>query len=201
MHHAPCKWCLFVCLLFSLNWYILTLNNRSTEFCFPFNGQTHERFYCHWPSFVFCNYYQFSNPWYDYFTTRRKRNLSSYFKRVHNRFGGMRDLANFCGDIRDGSWKQEREAGISFESGSGIWVFEESGCENRKGKVAGYGILIFTRLHDLTGAGWYKWIVCEWSVSAFKWCIDQGIMSALVLISERGIRHMSCCISWPCLRS
>ena len=27
-------------------------------------------------------------------------------------FGGMRDLANFCADIRDGSWKQEREAGI-----------------------------------------------------------------------------------------
>ena len=24
-------------------------------------------------------------------------------KRVHNRFGGMWDLANFCGDIRDGS--------------------------------------------------------------------------------------------------
>ena len=24
-------------------------------------------------------------------------------ERVHNRFGGMRDLANFCGDIRDGS--------------------------------------------------------------------------------------------------
>ena len=23
--------------------------------------------------------------------------------RVHNRFGGTRDLANFCGDIRDGS--------------------------------------------------------------------------------------------------
>ena len=23
--------------------------------------------------------------------------------RVHNRFGGMRDLAYFCGDVRDGS--------------------------------------------------------------------------------------------------
>ena len=43
--------------------------------------------------------------------------------RVHNRFGGMRDLANFCGDIRNGSWKQEREAGISIESGSGILCF------------------------------------------------------------------------------
>ena len=37
--------------------------------------------------------------------------------------------------------------------GAGFCVFEESGCENRKGKVAGYGISIFTRLHDLTGAG------------------------------------------------
>ena len=35
----------------------------------------------------------------------------------------------------------------------GFCVFEESGRENRKGKVAGYGISIFTRLHDLTGAG------------------------------------------------
>ena len=40
-----------------------------------------------------------------------------------------------------------------FRVGAGFCVFEESGCENRKGKVAGYGILIFTRLHDLTGAG------------------------------------------------
>jgi len=38
-------------------------------------------------------------------------------------------------------------------AGVGFCVFEESGCENRKGKVVGYGILIFTRLHDLTGAG------------------------------------------------
>ena len=37
--------------------------------------------------------------------------------------------------------------------GMGFCVFTASGCENRKGKVAGYGILIFTRLHDLTSAG------------------------------------------------
>ena len=30
-------------------------------------------------------------------------NCHDPFKRVHNRFGGMRDLANFCGDIRDGN--------------------------------------------------------------------------------------------------
>jgi len=46
----------------------------------------------------------------------------------------MRDLANFCGDI------QEREAGISIASGSGILCFNGSECEKRKGKVAGYGI-------------------------------------------------------------
>ena len=36
-------------------------------------------------------------------------------------FSGIRDLANFCGDI------QEREAGISIESGSGILCFEGVG--------------------------------------------------------------------------
>ena len=40
---------------------------------------------------------------------------------VHNRFGGMRDLDNFCGDIRGASSKQEREAGISITSGSGVF--------------------------------------------------------------------------------
>jgi len=29
--------------------------------------------------------------------------LHAFIVRVHNMFGGMRDLANFCGDIRDGS--------------------------------------------------------------------------------------------------
>jgi len=38
-------------------------------------------------------------------------------------FGGMRDLANFCGDIQDGSWKREREAGILITSRSGILCF------------------------------------------------------------------------------
>ena len=38
-------------------------------------------------------------------TKNRSRYNSSTERlpRVHNRFGGMRDLANFCGDIRDGS--------------------------------------------------------------------------------------------------
>ena len=43
--------------------------------------------------------------------------------RVHNRFGGMRDLAIFCGDIRDASYKKEREAGVLIMSGSGISYF------------------------------------------------------------------------------
>ena len=34
-------------------------------------------------------------------------------KKVHNMFGGMRDLAIFCGDTRDASYKKgERKAGI-----------------------------------------------------------------------------------------
>ena len=47
--------------------------------------------------------------------------------RGHNRFGGMRDLAIFCGDTRDASSKQEREAGILIASGSGISYFYELG--------------------------------------------------------------------------
>jgi len=42
---------------------------------------------------------------------------------------------------------------FQLRAGAGFCVFTASGCENRKGKVAGYGILIFTRLHDLTSAG------------------------------------------------
>ena len=38
--------------------------------------------------------------------------------RVHNRFGGMRDLAIFRADTRDASWKQERDAGILITRGS-----------------------------------------------------------------------------------
>jgi len=38
-------------------------------------------------------------------------------------------------------------------AGAGFCVIKGSGCENCKGKVAGYGILIFTRLHDLSSAG------------------------------------------------
>ena len=39
----------------------------------------------------------------------------------------MRDLAIFCGDTRDASSKQEREAGILMASGSGISYFYELG--------------------------------------------------------------------------
>ena len=47
------------------------------------------------------------------------------------------------------SGKQE----FQLRAGAGFCVFTALGCENRKGKVAGYGILIFTRLHDLTSTG------------------------------------------------
>ena len=52
--------------------------------------------------------------------------------KVHNRFGGMRDFAIFCGDTRDASLKQGRETGISITSG--VPVFMRSGCDNPKGK-------------------------------------------------------------------
>ena len=42
---------------------------------------------------------------------------------------------------------------VQLRAGAGFCVFKDSGCENSKGKVAGYGILIFTRLHDLTSSG------------------------------------------------
>ena len=48
---------------------------------------------------------------------------------------------------RSGKWE------FQLRAGAGFCVFTASGCENRKGKVAGYSILIFTRLHDLTSAG------------------------------------------------
>jgi len=90
-------------------------------------------------------------------------------KRVHNRFGGMRDLANVSGDIRDGSWKQVRDTGISITSGSGICVFKESGCEDRKRKQRNAGVIsIFTRLDDFTRADWYKCILCGMKCVGFQ---------------------------------
>jgi len=49
----------------------------------------------------------------------------------------------------NGSAKQE----FQLRAGAGFCVIKGSGCENRKGKEAGYGTLIFTRLHDMTSSG------------------------------------------------
>jgi len=49
----------------------------------------------------------------------------------------------------NGSGKQE----FQLRAGAGFCAIKGSGCENCKGKVAGYGILIFPRLHDLTSSG------------------------------------------------
>ena len=57
--------------------------------------------------------------------------------RVPNRFGGMRDLAIFRGDIRDLSRKQGREAGISVASGSGNSYFWGVGMRDWQGKRSG----------------------------------------------------------------
>ena len=69
--------------------------------------------------------------------------------RVHNRFGGMR-LWRYSGqELKNRSGKREFQLRV----GAGFCVIKGSGCENRKGKVAGYANLIFTRLHDLTSSG------------------------------------------------
>ena len=57
--------------------------------------------------------------------------------RVPNRFGGMRDLAFFRGDIRDLSGKKGWEAGISVAGGSGISCFYRVGMRDWQGKQSG----------------------------------------------------------------
>ena len=57
--------------------------------------------------------------------------------RVPNRFGGMRDLAFFRRDIRDLSWKQGREGGITITSGSGISCFYGVGMRDLQGEQSG----------------------------------------------------------------
>jgi len=43
---------------------------------------------------------------------------------------------------------------FQLRAGAGFCIFKGSAeCENRKRKVAGYGILVFTKLHDLISAG------------------------------------------------
>ena len=58
-------------------------------------------------------------------------------------------MAIFGMRAENGSGKREFQLG----AGAGFCVIKGSGCENRKGKVVGYGILVFTRLHDLTNSG------------------------------------------------
>ena len=57
--------------------------------------------------------------------------------RVPNRFGGMRDLAFFRGDIRDLSLKNGWEVGVSVASGSGISCFYRVGMRDWQGKQSG----------------------------------------------------------------
>ena len=49
----------------------------------------------------------------------------------------------------NGSGKRE----FQLRAGAEFCVIKGSGCEKRKGRVAGYGITIFVRLHDLTSSG------------------------------------------------
>ena len=58
----------------------------------------------------------------------------------------MRDLANFVAIFGMGAENRSGKREFQLRAGAGFCVFEGSGCENCKGKVAGYGILIFTEI-------------------------------------------------------
>jgi len=58
-------------------------------------------------------------------------------------------VAIFRMGAENGSGKRE----FQLRAGAGFCVIKGSGCENRKREEAGYGILLFTRLHDLTSSG------------------------------------------------
>ena len=62
-----------------------------------------------------------------YYWYMQKKNNKQTWRRVHNRFGGMRDLAIFRGDTRDAGWKQEWDVGILITGGSGISYFYGDG--------------------------------------------------------------------------
>ena len=72
--------------------------------------------------------------------------------RVHNRIGGIRDLANFVAIFGMGAENGSGKREFQLRPGAEFFVIKGSGCENRKGRVAGYGITIFVRLHDLTSS-------------------------------------------------
>ena len=63
--------------------------------------------------------------------------MDNYWKRVPNRFGGMRDSAFFRRDIRDSSSKLGWEAGIKITSRSGISGFHGVGIRYSQRKQSG----------------------------------------------------------------
>jgi len=66
-------------------------------------------------------------------------------QRVHNRFGGMRDLAFFFAVIF--GMRTENRGGkreFQLRAGARFHVFVGLGCEICKGNRAGFGISIFT---------------------------------------------------------
>ena len=75
-------------------------------------------------------------------TERPTKIFAHQVNRVPNRFGGMRDLAFFRGDIWGLSRKKGWEVGISVASGSGISCFYRVGMRDWEGNRAGYGISI-----------------------------------------------------------
>ena len=73
--------------------------------------------------------------------------------RVHNRFGGCGIWLIFVAIFGMGAESRSGKREFQLRAGAGFCVFKGSECENYKGKVAGYNILIFKRLHDLISAG------------------------------------------------
>ena len=68
-------------------------------------------------------------------------------ERVHNRFGGMHDLAVFCGDTEMRAKKRSGKRKFWLWAGAGFPIFIRLGCGNRKGKVAGYGNQVLSWPH------------------------------------------------------
>ena len=83
----------------------------------------------------------------------RGGHVSLYIQRVHNSFGGKPDLTSFVAIFGMGAENRSGKREFQLRVGSRFCVIKGSRCDNRKGKVAGYSILIFTRLHDLTSSG------------------------------------------------
>ena len=111
---------------------------------------------------------------------------SAKIQRVHNRFRGMRDLANFCGDIRDGSWKREREAGTSIESGSGILCYWAVGMRESQGESSGI------RYYNFCETAWFDQLRLTEMDRLWMKCVGFQVMNC----SRKSRLHAHVKLSW-----